>query len=199
MSRPLPPGAPSVEAHAALVDCALALVRRVDPALEPLLVVGWISARQQRNPHSAQAPSTFTCGSALFVPAGAWHTPTSWSTGDAPHCASARRAPQALAVLRFSAALWPELSPTARGETIAHELAHLSDLRETIGHLPPREASAALRDHSGHGIGWIRWTYRYAGRVLPARSSLRRDLTGEAAHDHGAVVVQNDLEKIYAA
>lgn len=187
MSRPLPPGAPSVEAHAALVDCALALVRRVDPALEPLLVVGWMPRR------------TTALGSALFVPAGAWYSATAWNAGHVPHCATAKSAPHTLAILRLSSPRWAEMSPRARGETIAHELAHLSDLRETLGHLPAREASLAWTRHQGHGIGWIRWTYRYAGRVLPSCGTTRRDLTGEAAHDHGAVVVQNELEKIYAA
>ena len=175
--RPLPIGAPSIEAHEALVDCALSLIRLADPALEEFIVIRWMP----------RATSTF--GAAMYVPEGAWFSSTAWWSGTAhPGVANARRATQPVAVLSLSAVQWGRMAPWSRGETIAHELAHLSHERDAMSGLI---GEAAWRKHYAlepHGNEWTRWCYRYAGRPLATRGS-RRELTGEAADNPGAVEV----------
>lgn len=174
--RPLPLGAPSIEAHEALVDCALSLIRLADPALEEFIVIRWMP----------RATSTF--GAALFVPPDTWFSPSARWLGEArPPVANARRYARPLAVLSLSAAQWARMAPWSRGETIAHELAHLSHERTVVGDLSGDAAYRAQRSIEPHGLEWMHWCYRYAGRPLGHRGNAARELTGEAIDNHGAI------------
>lgn len=180
-------GAPSRAAHVAFVDAALSLAERVDPRVLDVITLGWTER-------------TSELGSALVVPAGCWHTSTRY--GARQWSPRARQAPCVRAFVWLSASAWPRLPASHRGDTIAHELAHVSDgldVLEALGPNPdPLAAVRAERRKRPHGPTWQLWALRYG--APPVAGLSRGVLTGAHAGELGRVALRLDLvEKRRAA
>jgi hypothetical protein len=163
--RKLAPGAPSLEAHEALVATVLEAVTRVDPRLLPLIKLEW-------------APTRSFLGSACVVPAGmAYATGVTYPNSlmyrtDEQRAVFTRFvkrkitwAQASFAQVRISSRLWLACSAEQRAENIAHELAHLShglNLLAARGNPYPGKLEA-------HGSAWQAWVVKYAGRPGPVR------------------------------
>lgn len=180
-------GAPSVEAHARLVEVVLDAIERVDPRLLPLIKLEWLPRTSARR---------FPLGTALFVPAGAayyrrhvWPTTRGLSADERARWervfaitkrgATPSWAPQTIARLAVSVRGWELSCAEQRADTIAHELAHLSHALDVW-----EARRGIVSDAEAHGAAWQAWCVRYAGR--PCARSIPSDALVEGV-PHGAV------------
>lgn len=147
--------------HRALVDFTLRLISDHDPRLSPLIHIDW-------------TPAKTSFGKAQLVPEGWWYS-RGGRIAPAKFQQRCRLAEQPLGIIRISSYLWRYSSPLTRGETVAHELSHLSDFLDMTEKVGPEKKHWKRSGWSPHGVSWRLWTQRYTGRVLK-RTSGRNQL-----------------------